>query len=64
VSGRKIYDQPCLDESGDSLSAGQHCYKLDWQETNLKLSNGLYYFVLQEKGGLNTKQTMKVFIER
>lgn len=64
VSGRKIYDQPCLDESGDSLSAGQHCYKLDWQDTNLKLSNGLYYFVLIEKGGLNTKQTMKVFIER
>jgi hypothetical protein len=64
VSGRKIYEQPCVDESGGAVSAGQHCYQLDWSQARLNLSNGLYYFVLQEIGGANAKKTMKVFINR
>jgi hypothetical protein len=64
VSGRKMYEQVCVDESGDSVSAGQHCYQLDWSQTHLKPANGLYYFIVQEKGGSNAKKTMKVFINR
>jgi hypothetical protein len=64
VSGRKIHEQVCVDESGDSVSAGQHCYQLDWTQSQLKPADGLYYFVIQENGGSNAKKTMKVFINR
>jgi len=64
VSGRKVYQQTCVDDSGDSVSAGQHCYQLDWTQSQLKLADGLYYFVLQENGGLGSKKSMKVLINR
>jgi hypothetical protein len=63
VSSRKIYDRICLDESGDSSSQGPHCYKLDWGQAQLSLANGLYYFVIQEKGALSTKTTKRLFIK-
>jgi hypothetical protein len=46
------------------LSAGLHFYTLDWGSAGISLSNGLYYLVLQEKGGKNKKTTMRLLVNR
>lgn len=64
VAGRKIAQQPLVDEAGGILSAGQHCFQFDWKASGVKPANGLYYFVLTEQGGAGAKVKMKVCVLR
>jgi len=80
VSGRKVFQQSYAGGSGGGvfgpspgvvatapgrgLSAGLHFYTLDWGSAGISLSNGLYYLVLQEKGGKNKKTTMRLLVNR